>query len=173
MPRSLSLFICLLTGLNLFGQQLNLQTGHTFAFEYKVTTNGQYNSATESTYNFKVLGKDDSGNYRLECVLGQLKKTEPGFGGGSISLNTGDIRQTRFESTSSLIPLSILGKPFEVVLDSSGHTIEIKGVEAMLKTAAETWQLQDELKTQLLGNLPSLKPEITSLHRHLRTFSIK
>jgi|GEM_PF-7042029 len=170
MTKPFLLLLCLTISFNLSAQKLNLETGKTFAFIRHSVMKTPYKSDTKFTYNFKVLGKDAEGKYRLECVLQRGWQKEPSYGrvGEFMVFNTDSIRKTKLQSSGLLIPFSILGKPFEVVLDSMGRVDTVRGLEELVKNSLATWQVKDELKTQCMGNLQATpRLEIEGLFRSL------
>ncbi|RXF71047.1 TlpA family protein disulfide reductase [Arcticibacter tournemirensis] len=170
MTKPFLLLFCLIISLNLSAQKLNLETGNTFAFIRHSAMKTPYKSDSEFTYNFKVLGKDNEGKYRLECVLQRIWQKEPSYGrvGEFTVFNSDSIHKTTLQSSGLLIPFSILGKPFEVVLDSLGRVDTVEGLEQLVNNSLDIWQAKDELRAQCIQNLKATpRVEIEGLFRPL------
>ncbi|SMC96987.1 DUF6263 family protein [Pedobacter nyackensis] len=132
-----------------YAQQLNVPKNKQFEYITKNTHFGTYKGEEQTTYAFKSLGKNASGNNVLEC---RLVKSIIKEDIGKSRLNTDSIHNTNLNNTSLLFPLAMLNKPFSVVVSPKGEVLSVDGIEPALKAAIAQWNLQPAIEKQLIDN---------------------
>jgi len=100
-----------------------------------------------TSYRFEVLGKDDSGYYRIKCLLTTFTNTYKGQPSSS-----SDITAMELNNSSELMDIALLYQPFEIAVDDKGNVVHYKGIREIITRKADEWMLKPEIKTQMLEN---------------------
>lgn len=134
-----------------YGQHVRLAQGAVLHYRFNNVMGNSFIPDKLTTYRFEVLGRDDSGYYRIQCTLIAFTNSYSGQKSGS-----GDITAMELNNSGELMDLALLYQPFEIAVDDKGNVVRYKGIGEVITRKADEWLLKPEIKTQLLENAKSI-----------------
>jgi hypothetical protein len=142
----LSLITVLLCA-SVYGQRSSIKAGSSFTYTFSFHYNtGQELPVNKSdTYRFEVLRRDDSGYYRVRCTLVGFSRYATGQ-----KLVNNNLAENPYHSAEDVAGAALLYRPFELVVDTNGYLIRIKGIKEIITAKANEWQLKAPVKLLLL-----------------------
>lgn len=150
----LSLFaFCILSITALHAQKINLKSGDEFAIRMNNTeslvSNSMLISTEDFTFQFKMLGSTVNG-YKLEC---QLLKAKLWKKDKLYRLNTDSLRLTELNYSGLLTQLTLLQRPFTLIISPQGKFVKTEGIEQLIKKVTKLWSLKEDIEQYLQGNI--------------------
>ena len=151
--RTLLSFVIILLCACTYGQHISLTPGSSFTYRFRQTP--EYKQLGEKTisYRFDVLGKDDSGYYRIKCTQEGFTLTDPD--------NPGKLYDSRhpldqsLRSSDQLLELALLYQPFELLVNDKGKVIRYTNITEPVARKVDEWVLDPIIKPVLLSNTGS------------------
>src|SRR5690606_4010501 len=126
MMKNIILLFLLTLSLDVLSQGFKLKMGSEFGYANVLVEKGTFPGKQEYEFHFRVMGRDASQNHKLSCTLVRMKSRVEWGKNFVNEFNSDELRKTKLNSTSSLLPLSILQKPFFVILSPQGGFLRLE-----------------------------------------------
>ncbi|MBS1567577.1 MAG: redoxin domain-containing protein [Bacteroidetes bacterium] len=129
-------------------QKNSLNPGSIYTYQITVSGNDRFLTKESDTWRFEIPGKDDSGHYRVQCLL-----TDFSAAFENQSFSSDNVAAMPFRSTYELGLLAIWNDKFELRVTDSGVIVNDDDLLEKVVPKLDLWRLREDMniKPQIIG----------------------